>query len=86
MHITFLKSFISPAQGKSLPTVSGETFAAVFVLIYRLREFPLSTVSISIEVSIKATVAIVSQNLPLLNKYGRIDNKPLVITVSQPKQ
>ena len=44
-HITSLKSHPSPAPSESLPYWSGAAFAAMFVLNYWLKEFPLSAFS-----------------------------------------
>ena len=41
-HITCLKNHLSLAQGESLPYWFRGNLAAMFVLIYRLSEFPLS--------------------------------------------
>ena len=62
-HITSLKNHLSLAQGKSLSYLFGATFAAVFVLIYRLREFPLSAVVNNFESSSQ-----LKQALPLYYK------------------
>ena len=50
------------------PIGFGATFVAVFILIYWLREFPLSEVTNRFELTrlLKATVAIVLQNLSSL--------------------
>ena len=44
-HITSPKNHLTPAQSESLPYRFRGNFAVVFVLIYRLREFPLSPVT-----------------------------------------
>ena len=41
-HMTSLKSLFPPAPSKSLPYLFQGNFAAIFVLNYWLREFPLS--------------------------------------------
>ena len=42
---TPLNKYFVLAQGESLPHWLGATFVAVFVLVYRLTEFPLSAVT-----------------------------------------
>ena len=45
MHVTFLKNVPSPAPRESLPYWFQGNFAAMFVLNYWLREFPLSALA-----------------------------------------
>ena len=65
---TSLKNNLLLARGESLPHWSGATFSGLFVLIYCLRGISLSAVPnrFEFEVSIKATVPIMLENLSLL--------------------
>ena len=67
--MTALKSHLLLAQGKGLPFWFEATSAAVFLLIYRLREFPLPAVANRFELRCqsKITIAIVIQNLSLFS-------------------
>ena len=77
LHIASLKNYLSVAQVESFPFGLWATFAAVFVLIYCLREF----LCLQLLNAIKAAAAIVLQDLPLMTTS--YSNVPLLIRAVQ---